>query len=330
MIALVLGGGNALGAYHGGVAAALTAEAVEPGWIAGSSIGAVMGALMAGNPPERRLAAIREFWRRGAQADAAVSWVPEAWQKPLHMTAALQSRIAGRPLLYHLRLGELMGGIGDPGLYDAGPMRRALTELVDFDRVNDGPVRLSVLTIDLLSGTETPFDTAHERLGPDHIMASAALIPDFPPVEIGGRPYVDGGLAANVPVDLVLREPPDAPLACFAVDTFPMAAPRPQRLADASERQTDLLFASQTERTLRSMQRLWEWRPGGAPASVYRLNYAHQPSETALKGFDFSQSSLDHRWSRGERDMRAAVALWRASPPSGSGLALHSVAGPSA
>lgn len=323
MLAVVFGGGNALGAYHGGVVTAMAGAGIEAGWVAGSSIGAVTGALVAGNPPERRVAAVREFWRRSVQVDPVTSWVPEAWRKSLHMAAALQARVGGRPSLYRLRLPELLGGSGKPGLYDAGPMRRAIMELVDFDLLNSGAMRLSVMTLDLETGTETPFDTAHERLTVDHLMASAALIPDFPAVEIDGRAYVDGGLSANVPADLVLRHPAPGPLACFVVDLFPAAAPQPRRLGDAAERQTDLIFAMQTVRTLRAMRELWSQRDT-PPGAVYQLSYAHQPSETAMKGFDFSQSSQDRRWQQGERDMHAAIALWRSRPPTDPGLTVYS------
>lgn len=326
MLALVLGGGNAVGAYHGGVVSALETAGVRPDWVAGSSIGAIMGALVAGNPPGRRTAAVREFWRRSGQSDGAASWVPEPWRKAMHVTAALQARTMGRPALYHLRMSQLIGLEPNPGLYDAAPMRRTIEELVDFELLNSGAVRVSVMAVDLETGLEHPFDTLRERLTADHFMASAALIPDFPAVGIGGRAYVDGSLAANVPMDLVLQEAPTAPLSCFTMDPFPRAALRPRRLGDASERQTDLIFASQTERTLRAMRQLWDLRDAQAPGAVYRLTYASQPGETAMKGFDFSRSSLDRRWQQGEADMAAALRQWRDHPPAGRGLAVHDAA----
>jgi NTE family protein len=324
VFALVLGGGTALGAYHGGIIESLASDGVWPDWVAGSSIGAAMAALIAGNPAARRLDAVREFWRRGALADSGASWVPERLRKPMHFSAALQARIAGRPLLYHVRLGELLGGDGNPGLYDAGPMRRTLLELIDFRLLNEGPIRVSVMTVDTETGAEVPFDTARGRLTVDHLMASAALIPDFPAVEIDGRALADGGLAANVPADLVLSEPAAEPLACFTADLMSLAAPRPRRLGDAAERQTDLSFACQTARTLRAMRQLWEAREG-PPGAVYAMHYGYQEGEVAMKTYDFAQSSLDRRWSRGRIDMEHALSLWRASPPAGRGLAIHPV-----
>lgn len=323
MLALVLGGGNALGAYHGGVIAAMEEAGIEPDWVAGSSIGAVMGALVAGNPPGKRAAAAREFWNRGASLDGPASWLPDEWRKPFHTVASLQARIGGRPGLYHLRVSELMGGDGRPGLYDASPMGRTLAGLINLDLLNSGRVRLSVMTVDLATGEEQPFDTAHGRLEVDHILASTALIPDFPAVSINGRQYVDGGLAANVPLDLVLGPAPTEAMAVFAADPLTSAAPLPRKLGEAMERQTDLIFASQTNRTIRAMKQLWELRDAATPGAVYRMSYPYQEGEVAMKGFDFSRSSIERRWAAGEADMRRAIAQWRVSPPAGRGLQVH-------
>src|ERR1700756_4832964 len=63
-IALVFQGGGALGAYQAGVYQALHEAGIEPDWVIGTSIGAINAGLIAGNPPHRRLARLREFWRR--------------------------------------------------------------------------------------------------------------------------------------------------------------------------------------------------------------------------------------------------------------------------
>jgi NTE family protein len=54
-LVLVLGGGNALGSYLAGACEHLLQQGIEPQWIVGGSIGAVMGAIIAGNAPEDRL-----------------------------------------------------------------------------------------------------------------------------------------------------------------------------------------------------------------------------------------------------------------------------------
>src|SRR5262245_31371032 len=63
-IALVLQGGGALGAYQAGVYQALHEANIEPDWVCGVSIGAINSAIIAGNPPEKRLERLHTFWDR--------------------------------------------------------------------------------------------------------------------------------------------------------------------------------------------------------------------------------------------------------------------------
>ena len=82
-------------------------------------------------------------------------------------------------------------------------------------------------------------------------------------------------------------------------------------------------IAAQTKRTLRTMRQLWDARESEAPGAVYRLTYAYQPDETAIKSFDLSRSSLDRRWGQGRADMQPALRQWRGHPPVARGLAVH-------
>src|SRR5437870_3503300 len=63
-VILVLQGGGALGAYQAGVFEGMTEAGYLPDWITGVSIGAVNGALIAGNAAEQRVARLRAFWDR--------------------------------------------------------------------------------------------------------------------------------------------------------------------------------------------------------------------------------------------------------------------------
>src|ERR1700746_3412582 len=62
VVALVLQGGGALGAYQAGVYEALSEADIQPNWIAGMSIGAINGAIIACKPPNSRVERLREFW----------------------------------------------------------------------------------------------------------------------------------------------------------------------------------------------------------------------------------------------------------------------------
>jgi len=329
-IALVLGGGNALGAYEVGAYAAFEQAGHAPSWIAGASVGAINAALIAGNPPGRRLAALRTFWERAASPSGPLPLVGSAWYRVAQLSSAMQTRMFGRPSLFV----TAMPGLPQPvALYDAEPMRRTLAELVDFGRIAGGEPRVSVIAVDVQTGAEVVFDSARERITPDHILASAALIPDFPPVEIDGRLLVDGGLSSNVPVNVVLSEQSGGRVVCFAIDPFPRVGARPKSWIDASERQSDLMYACQTEHMLRHhaeadrlRRRLAEAGAQPAPdeVTVFRLEYAGGPDETSMKMWDFSHQVLARREAAGRADMDAALHLWRTAPPTGAGLVIHS------
>ena len=312
--ALVLSGGNALGSYHGGVMEALLEAGEAPSWIASASIGAITAALIAGSPPEARIDRLRSFWREVS----APNWLP-ASRRASQWLGAASSRLIGRPELFRLRLPLPSDQPDRVSLYDSSPMRRTLARLIDFERVNSGEMRLSVLAVDLRTGAEVVFDTAKDRIGLDHIMASAGLIPDFPPVQVEGRWLVDGGLGLNTPVDLVLEDPP-APLTCFVSDLFPLQAELPRDISSLAQRQSDLIFAHQTERALHHAAR---GRAAGPRIDLMRLAYAADAEETAMKAWDFSATSIDRRWEAGRRDTAAAIATLRALPNRQGGLQIH-------
>jgi NTE family protein len=365
----VLSGGVALGAFEAGAYAALE-EAGEalPDWLVGSSIGAVNAAIIAGNPSGRRVERLRRFWESVARDPTpATSFLlgpppaDGAWRKAYNEASALQSLLLGRPGLFRPRLAG--GGVGAaPAFYDLSPMRERLPELLDFDRLNNGETRLSVVATDVVSGERVVFDTARSgggaRIGPEHIAASCALLPLFAPVEIGGRLLGDGGMASNTPVDLVLDEPGPAggDVLCFVVELFALRGRRPDTLGASAARAMDLAFGGQTRRILEGRERehrlraalgrlaerlppelrgdpevasiLAEAEAGAArSATVLCIGYRAAPDEAGPgKVFDFSPATLSDRWEAGARAMREALRKFGAAPrPGARGLAVHEV-----
>jgi len=323
-LALVLGGGNAVAAYDAGAYEALEQAGHAPDHLAGASAGAITAVLVAGNPPGQRVAALRTFWDSVAAPQPA--W-PNPWARASQLADGMQARLFGRPAMFRPRLHALTDPDAPPGLYDLAPLRATLAGLVDLGRLNGGEPRVSLLAVDLRSGEDVAFDTAVAPIALDHVLASCALLPNFPPMAVEGRLLVDGGLAANTPAHLVLDPPRDG-LTCFVVDPFPLAAPPPASLLDAQERQSDLIFATQTRRTLQAQSRLWSLEARLAPdapphGAVWRLEYKAGEDETAIKGFDFSIAILRRRWAAGAADMRAALAAWDGRSSHAPGLALH-------
>ena len=348
-IALVLAGGVSLGAYQGGAFEAMHGGGLSPDWIAGSSVGAINGAIIAGNPPDRRLAKLRQFWDRVAQPAFAGSelfsaFVPEkgpvrGWH---HLASAVQTRLFGQPNFF---LPTPQAG----GIYDLSPLRQLVAEHVDFSVLNRGPIRFSLLTSDIETGDPVVFDTARERIEAEHLIASCGLIGDFPALEIEGRLLGDGGLIANAPVELVLQEAGTERLACFVIDLFSRHGPRPASALDAGERRSELIFASQTWQTIRHYQHLLQVRSSlseiashvadpeaarrlhdlgtSAASALFVLSYCPDPEEAVMRGFDFSIITLSRRWRRGAAEMHQALEHFVAHrwPEAQAGLTVFEV-----
>ena len=201
-VALVLQGGGALGAYQAGVYATLAENGYEPDWIAGISIGAVNGAIIAGNPVERRAERLRAFWEHITEGVTGRPFLGGDLARGIfNEWSALASIAAGVPGFYRVRMPSAWlhpwGTEAALSFYDPAPLRSTLEQFVDFDLLNAGRPRLSVGAANIRKGNSVYFDTRERRLGPEHIMASAALPPGFPPVEIEGEHYWDGGYTGN-------------------------------------------------------------------------------------------------------------------------------------
>jgi NTE family protein len=323
-VALVLGGGQALGAYLARAYEEMHTRGLRPGWVIGSSIGAVTGAIIAGNPPGRRLERLRLFWDMASQ--------PSVWSPPsgagglrelynaAHVAAAM---VLGRPGLFRPRhLGPWSALPWPPGaisLHDHAPLRGTLERLIDFDLLNRAEPRLSVACADLETGEEVWFDSARERIVPEHLLASGAQAPSFPPVEIGGRLLCDPGYVNNLPLDRALADPPlERDLLCFAVELFNLRGRRPRSLDGAMERAQDMLFAGHARLHVAALRREYDLRgrlePDGAAVTLVHLAYRAPGHEVAAKMFDYSPASVSDRWAAGGRDMARAFGLLARAP----------------
>lgn len=302
-VVLILSGGNALGAFQAGVYEAMHDNGLRPGWIVGTSIGAINASLIAGSPDEHRIRNLRAFWRPDVigPLDAAHPWLWTDMETSRRTGAAAWTVLAGKSGIF----GPILSGHGlwtdgRPSIYQTDRLARALERMVDFDRVNEGECRVTVTAVDVSSGEDVAFDTEECRIGSRHIQASAALPVLFPPVEIDGRWLVDGGVSANLPLDPVLERPPGRPALCIAVDLLPLSGDRPRSLGEAAERMQDLMFASQSRRSIERWQATYRGYDNHSIALV-RLPYHEQDDEIAGKALDFSGPTLSKRWAAGHR-----------------------------
>jgi NTE family protein len=319
-VVLVLAGGNALGSYLAGAYEQLHEQGVQPHWIVGASVGAVTGAIIAGNAPEERVNKLRTFWRDAMVHSFGTPPQSSILRQTYNGLHAALAGIAGRPGLFQHRFPGIWSALpwmpNDVALYDHSPLGKTLERVIDFDRLNGGDIRLSVGCVDLESGEEVFFDTARDRIGPEHLLASTAISPLFPPVEIGGRLLCDPGHANNLPLDYVFDMPTARDLVCIAVDLFGLTAPRPKSLDAVLERTNDLIFASPVRRSIRALTREFALRatlePDGPAATLLHVVYQSPAHDLAVKSLDFSPSSIEERWAAGRADMHNGLAALRA------------------
>jgi NTE family protein len=338
---LILSGGLALGAYQLGAFAALS-EAGRFAFtsVVGSSIGAINGAIIAGNRPADRIDHIHAFWNELAGASRLVDWgdpLGLAQQgAPRHIRnwwSVASARLTGAMPLFRPRLPGERGTAGVPSLYDAGRTRETLGRYVDFDRLNDGAVRFACATTDILTGECVIFDTARgDRIVPDHLLASGSLLPGFDPVEIDGRLLGDGGFTANAPLEILLASdrigPPIA--LCFVLDLFSPDGRLPQSVIEAAERATDLKYGCQTDMRLAALVRErgleHELGDGGEGTRLFYLSYRAASEEAGPeKPYDFSARSIADRAGTGAADVRAALELLDQQHGAVQGLRVHRI-----
>ena len=343
-VGLVLQGGGALGSYQAGVYAVLARSEYHPDWVAGISIGAINAALIAGNPPETRVAKLRAFWDEVTEPTA--HWPPFGGQAgltgPFDMmqrdASAMASLLFGQPGFFKPRAPlEWLQPHPPTSYYDTTALKRTLERLVDFDRINAGAMRFSVGAVEVCTGNFAYFDNANTRIRPEHIMASGALPPGFPAVEIDGKHYWDGGMVSNTPLDYMLDTLPRRSRIVFQVDVFSARGPLPTTLDEVGARDKDIRYSSRTRAVTNHFCRIQDVRHNinelleKLPAEFRRLPEAeflyqfgcvttmdivqlvYRPATApgASKDYEFGRATMSARWAQGEAD---ATTTLTASP----------------
>jgi NTE family protein len=248
-VGLVLQGGGALGSYQAGVYEALASSEYPPDWVAGISIGAINAAIIAGNAPENRVERLRRFWE---QITAPTAWWPSGLKGSLATSqqklSALLALSFGQPGFFAPRSAlDWFSSEMPISYYDTKALKSTLEQLVDFDRINSRKeLRFSVGAVNVRTGRFVYFDSDEIGIRPEHVMASGALPPGFPAVEIDGEHYWDGGLVSNTPLQYVLEYYPRRNRLTFQVDVFQGFGQLPTNLEEVAERQNDIRYASRT------------------------------------------------------------------------------------
>ena len=345
VVALVLQGGGALGAYQAGVYEALSEAGIHPNWISGVSIGAINAAIIAGNPPDTRIDRLRDFWTQvtadgpwpGA-GDACFSFAKgDTMRQLINQMSANFATVGGARGFFSARpippWFQPPGTIQATSFYDTNDLKHTLERLVDFDRINSGETRFSVGAVNVVTGNFVYFDTTTHTIRPDHIMASGALPPGFPAIEIDGEQYWDGALVSNTPLQWVVDAEPRRDTLAFQVDLWSARGEFPRDIFEVTTREKEIRYSSRTraktdqfkyEQKLRHilaglLEKLPEDLKNSAEArllnsvaerkvyNIIHLIYRAKNYEGHSKDYEFSRLSMQEHWRAGYNDARRTM-----------------------
>lgn len=343
-VGLVLQGGGALGSYQAGVYEALSASQYLPDWVAGISIGAINAAIIAGNAPEKRVERLKAFWEGITAPSSLWPFFSGAMKSDHRRTSALNALMFGQRGFFapHPPMYWLFGAT-PTSYYDTRALKTTLEQLVDFDRINAREIRFSVAAVNVCTGNFAYFDNAETTIRAEHVMASGALPPGFPAVEVDGEHYWDGGLVSNTPLQYVVEYIPRRSRLIFQVDLFHARGRQPIDLEQVSEREKDIRYSSRTRAatdTLRKMHdvrhninSLWDQLPEylrrtreakylynfGCVTTMDIVQLIYRPTEVQghSKDYEFSRATMRARWAQGFADARATLleSPWLAPMP---------------
>ncbi len=346
-IALVLQGGGALGSYHAGVYEALSTSQYLPDWVAGISIGAINAAIIAGNGPEQRVERLRAFWEGITAPSALWPVLASGIAGDNRRASSLHAIMFGQPGFFAPRPPTHLFGVTPTSFYDTSALKEhTRRRLVDFDRINAREIRFSVAAVNVRTGNFAYFDNAEMDIRPEHVMASAALPPGFPAVEIDGECYWDGGLSFSTPLHGGDgRSIPRRSRLTFQVDLFQARGRQPTDLEEVSEREKDIRYSSRTRAAtdmLRSthdvrhnINGLWDQLPEDirkTPEAKFLYEFgcvttmdiawrapspAPRSSRRCSKDYEFSRSTMRARWAQGLADAQTMLLAspWLAPMP---------------
>lgn len=173
-LAFVLPGGGALGSYQVGVLRALTEVGVVPDQLVGVSAGSVNAALFAWNGGIDGLHRIEAIWRGIKRRDLMRVHPGRLALAVAGRQSSFLDNRHGRSFL-HRHLGQRL--------------------------LEHAPTPLALVATDLSTGEAVALTTGDTTTA---VLASSAFPGVYPPIHIAGRTFIDGGVVADVPLDIAL------------------------------------------------------------------------------------------------------------------------------
>lgn len=357
-VAMACQGGGSLGGYHIGALKAMQEEGYFPSLVAGISIGAFIGSIIAGNKPEDRIEKLTKFFEKISWPE--ISLLPDSTgdvRKFMNTLSSLQGFLFGQPAFFAPRFPapthRLKGTPGATSYYDTSMLRETLLEFVDFDGINSGKLARLILGVThVKDGSLVFFDSAKMPLKPEHVMASGAMPPGFPGIEIDGELYWDGGCASNTPLEGILNAEPKEDTLCFMVDLFAPGGDLPEDMTDVNLSMKNIQFSSRTENHLKHLsnrknlksyisyllkhipstikntpvaKEIQKQAEDSTLFDIIHLSYSKPPYEVSTCDCEFSRNSLRDRAAHGYKDMKTALSdlSWMKDHEEGTSSRIH-------
>lgn len=353
-VVLVMQGGGALGAFQAGVYEAMHEAGIEPDWVVGTSIGAINGAIIAGNAPENRIARLKEFWDMvGSGVTSSLHWNGFGVGNLMHNLGTISQGIPGffRPNACAWFGDYLPLGVANASYYSTAPLRRTLNALVDFDYLAKGATRLTLGAVKVRSGHMHYFDSRDATIDTDHVMASGALPPAFPAVMIDDEPYWDGGIYSNTPIEVVMDDNPRRDSVIFAAQLWQQEDKAPLSIEQVISRLKDIQYSSRAEshtarhqqihhlrhvvrelgnllpenaRSRPDVKELLGWGCGTV-MHILNLPAPALEAEDHTKDLDFTAFGIEARWNAGRELTRSRIAAapWDQAIDPAVGIVVH-------
>ena len=329
-VSLFLQGGGALGAYQVGAYRLMDEIGLYPNDVYGLSIGAINAGIIAGNRPDKTRAKLQQFWE-------SLQSFETPWDQLLEMTGKINP--AARPWLafakssvFHKAIKGIPnlcetrslpagfypdGSAGATSVYSTDVQLRSLPVYIDFAYLNSEAchARLNIGAVDVESGDMVTFSNKPPHaaqngskhivttIGPEHIMASGALPPFFPPVKIKDqsgdtRAYWDGGIVShNDPFREAQRNNDiDNDMLLIQVDLWNPTGENPRNLGEVELRKKQILYASRPPIVSKEQAR-----------NIVKITCPSLSGDDYTLDYDFSHDKMKQRLKAGYNDLLVAL-----------------------
>jgi NTE family protein len=279
---LILQGGGSLGAFGCGVFKAIAESQVKIDILAGTSIGGINAAIIAGSRDKRPESALEQFWLELAEnsidlAPSLTHPIPpdpsnnksDSYYSRYYQHAGVpfrqalsfySSAIYGNSMMFLPRWRPEYA-IKDPKyfrptewtyIYDHSPLALTLEKYINYDKLRPGGnpnTRLIITAVNVLTAKPMTFDSAHQQITVKHLLGTSGYpLYGFPWIEVEKGKYVwDGSLLSNTPLREVIDASPVIDKRIFIVENYPKKIERlPQNLPEVLHRARDIIFSDKT------------------------------------------------------------------------------------